>query len=183
MKNNYLVQGWLVITLALCFGAALAGVQISLSERIEENQKNKTLSRVPQVVPGAFQDHTEPIQIDGQTVYKAFDVDHHHVGWVVRASGQGYADVIDLLVGLDPEAQQITGISVLSQKETPGLGDAITTPEFQQRFAGLPTSADVAVDKDGGQIQAITSATVSSRSVCQIVNQAVDQWKDKLAAR
>ncbi len=203
MKNNYLVQAWLVLVLAIGFGAALAGVQVGLGPRIEQNKRAKTLRQIPSLVRGDWQ--IESVAIDGQRLQvalaggqtqtlvvesvnfgekaamKIMQADQH-IGWVVRASGQGYADVIELLVGLSPDASTLTGIAVLSQKETPALGDKITTADFRSQFTGAQADGSLSVVKDGGSIESITAATISSRSVCDIVNDAVDQWQAKLKA-
>lgn len=183
MKLKYLIDAWLVILLALGFGAALAGVHIGLSPRIEQNKLEKTLRQIPQVVPGAVKEKSQGVEIDDVTVYKAFDESDKHIGWVVPAKGDGYADKIELLIGLNPDVTQITGIAVLSQKETPALGDKINNESFRDRFRDKPTDQPLAVRKDGGTIEAITAATVSSRAVCDIVNAAVKQWRPKLKER
>ena len=182
MKLKYLIDAWLVIVLAIGIGVALAGVQISLADRIDANKRDKTLSRIPAVVPGAVQDKTEELTLDGQTVYKAIDADGKQIGWVIRAVGDGYADKIELLIGLSADASTITGMDVLKQSETPALGNKIQEPPYKNQFAGQPTDKPVMLTKDGGQIVAVTAATVSSRSVCDIVNDALAQWKRKLAA-
>lgn len=183
MKLSYLIDAWLVLLLAVGIGAALAGVQVSLNDRIVANQRNKTLSRIPIVVPGAVQEMTRELTLDEQTVYRAIDRDDKQVGWVVRASGNGYADKIELLIGLSADAATVTGIAVLKHSETPALGDKIVEPAFRDQFAGQATDQPVRVVKDGGQIVSVTAATVSSRTVCDIVNKAVAQWKTKLAAK
>ncbi len=183
MKVQYLIDAWLVLLLAVCFGAALAGVQMALADRIAANEKNKTLSRIPQLIPGA--DPTKIIErtLDGETVYQVRNRAGEPVGWAVTAVGDGYADKIRLLIGLSPDASALTGIDVLSQKETPALGDNITTADFRQQFAGKPTDDPLKVDQDGGGIEALTAATISSRSVCDIVNKAVARWKPRLGVQ
>ena len=84
------------------------------------------------------------------------------------------------LIGLDANAETITGLFVLDQKETPALGDNIKKPEFCDRFRGKAAGEMVAAVKgnpEGNQIQAITGATVSSSAVCTIVNNAVEQFR------
>jgi electron transport complex protein RnfG len=101
----------------------------------------------------------------------------------VPASGQGFADRIELLVGLNTDLSTITGLYVLNQKETPGLGNLITSDElFLNQFAGKSTEEPlVAVKTDpvagSNQIRALTGATISSESVADIVNDAMDNLK------
>jgi len=178
MKNGYIRQAWLVLMLALCFGAALAGVQVALGERIDANKEAEILSQIPVLVPGAATGNAETIA--GQTVYQALDGDGAHVGWVAKAAGYGFADRIELLIGLDPSAQRITGLYVLDQKETPALGSRIVGQDWRDQFKGKDASRALSVVKDGGQIVAVSGATISSRSVCDIVNTATAKLRASL---
>ena len=183
---GYLKQAWLVIVLALVFGAALAAVQAALDQRIEDNKLAKSFAVVPSLVAGAEGGKTKPLQVAGQTVYRAVDKDGKLVGWVVKASGQGFADVIQLLIGLDPKAQTVTGLFVLGQLETPGLGNRIEGGSWRAQFRGKSTASPLAAVKttpDGNQVQAVTGATISSESVCAIVNEAVAKVHKELAER
>ena len=178
-RGGYLKQAWLVILLALLYGGGLAAVQTTLSEKIAENRKAETYDVIPDLVPGADRARTEELLVQGgdgkdARVYKVFGADGSHRGWVLPAAGQGFADRIDLLVGLDAEGSTITGLYVLAQKETPGLGDYITGEEFRRRFAGRPAGEPLVVVKSDPQadneIRALSGATISSESVAAIVN-------------
>jgi Na+-translocating ferredoxin:NAD+ oxidoreductase subunit G len=174
-RKNYIVDAWLVIVLAMCFGAALAGVQSGLAPRIEANRRNDTLAQIPGLVPGA--ERGERTEEGGRAVYRALDASGALAGWVVPGSGQGFADRIDLLVGLDAGRERITGLYVLEQKETPGLGDNITRPGWRDQFAGKPAVRPLRVVKGRAgapdEIEALTGATVSSEAVLRAVNEAV----------
>jgi len=195
----------LVLILALVFGGTLAGVQVGLEDRIEANQRAETLSRIPELILGSrIEPETEVVVLentltvqldDGSTVemrvaeqmlagHQVFEVTREgegsRLGWVARGSGQGYADQIDILVGLDAKASEITGLYVLSQKETPGLGDGITRQPFRSRFVGAPADRPLEVTRaqgsaaaDPSKILALTAATISSQSVSDIVNKTV----------
>jgi electron transport complex protein RnfG len=120
-------------------------------------------------------------------VVRALDGGGKLVGWVVSGQGQGYADKVDVLVGLDPKASQVTGVYVLRHKETPGLTDGLTSPEFLGQFAGIGTdqtldARQAPADKATGVIQALTGATISSDAVCTIVNETVAAAKAPLAS-
>ncbi len=183
MKLGYLGQAWLVIVLALGFGGALAGVHVALDERIQSNISNETLSQIPVLVPGSTSAEAETVA--GRTVYRAMDGDRQ-VGWVIRAAGQGFADRIELLIGLDPDMQQLTGLYVLAQKETPGLGNKISEPIWTEQFAGRSANEPLVVTKSDpagdDQIRAVTGATISSESVCETVNQAVAEVRAAIEA-
>jgi electron transport complex protein RnfG len=183
MTIKYLTQAWLVLALAICFGAALAGVQIVLADRIEANKFEETMGQIPGLVPGAT--GGDQFEIEGRIVYRAVDSEGSQVGWVVPASGQGFADAIELLVGLDAGAETVTGLYVLDQKETPGLGSKIREADFRDRFKGKQTAARLSVTRSEpaaeDEVLAITGATVSSESVTEIVNDTLAELKAKLA--
>ena len=204
-RESFLGQAWLVLVLALVFGGTLAGVQVGLQERIEANLRAETLGRIPILVLGSEVDmgaeivmnesRLEVRLVDGSTLelqvaeqeiagHQVFEViggdSQELLGWVARGAGQGYADQIEILVGLRPDGKEITGLYVLSQKETPALGDGITKPRFTDRFAGIPADRPIEVARqesgaaaDPSKILALTAATISSQSVCDIVNQTV----------
>lgn len=184
MKNNYIFQAWLVIVLAVAFGATLAGVQTALSGRIEENKRRETSDQIPNLVPSATRS-VEYVSPDGKIAHKAFDGKDEHCGWVIKGVGQGFADKIEVLIGLNKDADRITGLYVLDQKETPALGDRIREPQWRGQFEGLDASRTVTVTKTApaageNEIQAVSGATVSSNSVCNIVNNAAGQFRDQL---
>lgn len=195
MKDNYLVQAWLVLTLSLAFGAALAGVQISLQPQIDANKIAETMSKIPAMVPGATakQSRSEKIAIVKQgrekvyQVYRACDAQNQHVGWVISTSGQGFADAIELLIGVDAQARSITGLFVLSQKETPGLGNKIEAEAWRAQYVGKRTSPALEVRKGGvagaHEIAAIAGATVSSKAVTDTVNTTLSDLQGELAKR
>jgi len=181
---KYLQQAWLVLALALLFGASLAGVYVALADKIQANKLDETLRQIPALVEGAS--NGQATEVAGRTVYRALDAEGKQVGWVVPASGQGFADTIELLIGLDCQAGNIKGLYVLSQKETPGLGSKVTESRFLQGFAGKSTDSPLSVTKaaspGAGEILAVTGATVSSESVTQIVNKNITQLRSELAS-
>lgn len=186
----YVRQAWLVILLGLVFGTALAGVETRLGPQIKANKENETKQQVPALVPGALLEKTRKITFKDRqgrdvAIYKAVAEDGTPRGWVIPAKGHGFADVIEVLVGLDPKAEKITGLFVLAQKETPALGSFITDgPKFLDQFRGMPTSRALEVNKKAQtlphEIKPLSRATISSRSVCKIVNAAVARHKARL---
>lgn len=117
------------------------------------------------------------------TFYVGFNENEKLVGYAVEAAGQGYADIIRILYGYDPNGQVLIGFQVLESKETPGLGDKI---EKEQRFLDNFKALDVSLTNDGQlknkvatvkqgkkqqpwEIDGITGATISSRAIGNIV--------------
>ncbi|KPA13018.1 FMN-binding domain protein [Candidatus Magnetomorum sp. HK-1] len=205
IRNNYIVQAWLVLILALCFGASLAGMQLALGPLIEANKINETLQKVPEMVLGVekaveAQKNDQQLTVEPQTIeieknnrkvfYNVFEARHPDgkpAGWVAKAIGQGYADKIELLLGIDPALKTITGLFVLDQKETPGLGNKIITAEWRSQFLNKKTADPLSVTKEGAkaahEIDAITGATISSRAVCSIINNTVKDLRSPLLER
>ncbi len=83
-----------------------------------------------------------------------------------------------LLVGMNANGS-LTGIRVISQSETPQVGSKIAEPEFygQEAFAGQAVSDDLEVTKDGGNVDAVNGATVSSRAVVRGINAAFELYR------
>ena len=140
---------------------------------------------------GSFGVHTTE---EGKVAYEVFDSAGVAVGWVIKGVGQGFADKIELLVGLDATADRLTGVFVLDQKETPGLGDNIRSREFTTRFEDKPVDTGVVIVKAGkgsgpdGQpgpreVESWSGATVSSLAVSGIVNAAVADFRNWLSQR
>lgn len=95
------------------------------------------------------------------------------VGVAVKSfSDKGYSKRITLMTGFAADGS-IIGIKVMDQSETPGLGTKMKEPAFQNQFKEKnPATFKLAVKKDGGDVDAITAATISSRAVCDALNRA-----------
>ena len=88
----------------------------------------------------------------------------------------GYGGDITLMVGFKKDKKTVISYKVLAASETPGLGMKLKTPEFAGQFAGKDGRA-LKVKKDGGEIEAITSATITSRAVCRAIADAQAKLK------
>ncbi len=127
---------------------------------IEAQKEAQTESMLSEMFPemGRYE-----LSDDIYTIYR----DEDEIGYAFIAIGKGYGGNIDILVGLENDTT-LKGITIISHNETPGLGTRITEPSFTDMFAGLNIN-DVALRKDGGQIDAITSSTISSVAVIDAV--------------
>ncbi len=127
---------------------------------------------------------------EGKVVYAGYDEKGELVGLAIEASGIGFADILRILYGYDPNQQKIVGFYVLESKETPGLGDKIEKdPDFLANFEGLDVSLnadnsapenEVVTVKNGEkenpwEIDGITGATISSRAIGDIIGKSTDQ--------
>ena len=95
------------------------------------------------------------------------------IGHAVMAQATGYGGPIDILVGLEP-SNRLRGIRVISQQETPGLGAKIVETSFLDQFAGLALD-ELALSSVGGEVDAITGATISTSAVIEGVRQGILQ--------
>ena len=93
------------------------------------------------------------------------------IGYAFMTDGRGYGGKIGILVGLEVD-RAVRGIRIISHQETPGLGAKITALDFLDQFAGLSTG-ELAIRRDGGAVDAITGATISSRAVAEGVVQGI----------
>lgn len=102
------------------------------------------------------------------------------VGWVCKVASPGYSSNIEMLVGIKADGK-LSKVMVLDQKESPGLGTNVTDPGFIEQAPIIHANAgqELKVTKDGGEIQAITGATISSRAVLNGINQvfAFYNWR------
>lgn len=97
---------------------------------------------------------------------------------VVEASANGYGDKVGMVVAINMAEETLRGIGVTTHKETPGLGaNAKADPRFAAQFAGKSITDSFGVTTDGGQISALSGATITSRAVCTGVNQAVETYQ------
>ncbi len=198
IKNSNLGQAWLVLLLSIVFSVSLAAVHLNLSPVIEENKTKETMENIPVLVAGedstvnadSFDISQRIINVDkgavskSYMVYDALDKSGNTAGHVVKASGQGYGDKIELLLGLDAEGKIITGLFILGHKETPGLGDKITEDDWRNQYVGKSSDSLLVVIKgtsvNDNEIDAISGATISSRAVTDIINSTIADVKTKI---
>jgi electron transport complex protein RnfG len=111
--------------------------------------------------------------------YRAYDADNNLLGYVFTAAGKGYSSTVRTMCGVIFGADgtlQLGAIKILEQQETPGLGANCTGEKFLSNFNGreIPLSADqLYVDKDGGEVRAMTGATITSRAVTNSIREGM----------
>ena len=161
----------LALTLLLITGvvaAALAGVNAITKDAIAANQEKKTLDALAVVLPGVEGLEKQPITGDAGIVSEVYASGE---SYAVKVMPGGFDGEITMMVGI--ENGQVTGISVISHTETPGLGAVAAARNakgeaFRAQFAGQ--SGTLAV---GSQIDAMSGATITSNAVVAGVNAAL----------
>lgn len=137
-----------------------------------DNEKRLITNFIRQVVPSFNNDpYLEKQVMDNLDVYPARR-NKKLVGLAVKTSSEGYNGPIILMVGFLPNGN-IYNICVVAENETEDLGTHVNDVAFKNQFKGKnPSRFRLKVKKDGGQVDAITSATISSRAFCDAVNKA-----------
>ena len=91
----------------------------------------------------------------------------------------GFADKLGLVVAINVDNNTLTGIGVTISKETPGLGgNAKADPKFAAQFKGKSIEKEIKVTSDGGEINALSGATITSRAVCKGTMQAIETYNN-----
>ena len=152
--------------------AALAGVNAVTAPVIEELNAQKTQNAIMAVLPGGFDTEITDFADETGIVSKVYQGAN---GYALEVGPGGFDNTITMMVGIDNEGK-VLGISIVSHTETAGLGAVAAASTsageaFRGQFVG--TSGSVAVSKDGGALDAITGATITSRAVCVGVNAAL----------
>lgn len=93
-----------------------------------------------------------------------------NAGYVVEVTPSGFGGTIDMVVGISTDGT-VTGVSIISMSETSGLGANASKETFRSQYVGK--TGTLAVSKDGGDIDALTGATITSRAVTDGVNTAL----------
>ena len=159
-----------LLAITAVVAAALAGVNSITAPAIAELNAQKTQEAIQLVLPGGGEEVDFPAADLVAKVYKGEN------GYAVQTTPGGFDNTITMMVGVDNQGK-VLGISIIKHTETAGLGAvaAAGTPageNFRGQFVGA--SGSVSVTKDGGTMDAITGATITSRAICVGVNAALD---------
>ena len=172
-----------VCLFAICIvcSSLLAGVYALTKEPIDAAAKAKNEAAIMEVLPaGAVPIEEErTVDFDGAsyTYNLAYDQQGNTVGCAVNVSPVGFGGPIVIKVGFDANGV-ICNTKVLSQAETPGLGAKCVEPEFSEQFKGWnPSAKKLAVKKDGGDVDAITASTITSRAYADGLALAVNVFE------
>lgn len=142
------------------------------SEVVEAQRQAKIKAALEQIFPKLTK-----FEEDGD-IYIIYE-DADLAGYTFTASKNGYSGVINILVGINND-YTIKDVIILSHTETPGLGSKITEEAFTDQFIGLDTEG-IALSKNGGKIDAITGATISSRAVTEGIQEKMIEIIEKLS--
>ncbi|MCH5184943.1 MAG: RnfABCDGE type electron transport complex subunit G [Oscillospiraceae bacterium] len=180
-ENNgikILKTGGILCAVTAVAALLLACVNNFTAPVIEQNMIEKTNNAMKSVMPEA--DSFEEIDFEPSeecesvnSVYEA-KKDGETIGWCVSAGPNGYGGAIEMIVGVNGD-MTVSGVDIISQSETAGLGAKATEPEFRMQYKGKGKIEKVVKSGAGdNEINAITSATITSKAVTKGVNESVN---------
>ena len=183
MKETFKIVGVLTGVCVLC-AFFLSFVYGTAQLKIEENKKKGIEHAISKLMP---ETKAEKMEIENEEIYELSDKRNNLLGYAFIAQGQGYQGKIKMLAVINSSLEKLEGIEVLESIETPGLGAKIQEAEFKNQFKNLKVSVPIEYvkgypEKDN-QIVAITGATVSSRSVTNILNKKIETLKKILGKK
>ena len=163
---------------AIVAGGVLAGVNEITKSQIERINDENLAKGIRSVMGGGNLSVDTPREKDGYVLYDVKDEGGNPVGTAVAVTAQGFGGDMRILVGFGTDGG-IKGYTVLGNSETPGLGAKVTT-WFQKGHEGdiigkNPGTDNLSVSKDGGEVDAITASTITSRAFLNAVKEAYGQ--------
>lgn len=192
-----------MVGVGLVCGLLIVGVFIGTGPAIRANQAAALQAAIFEVLPSATKSASFAPREDGgfeavseatpagPRVHAGYDDEGRLVGLAIEGAAMGYADVIRVLWGYDPEREIVVGLQVLESKETPGLGDKI---EYDPSFVANFDALDVALNaersdlthavmgvkhgekREAWQVDGITGATISSFAIASAIDQSGERW-------
>ena len=175
-----MIQMVVVLTIMSCVsGVLLASIESSTKERIAYQQlKFVKGPAIRSILEGASNDpivdrfNLKDGEVDRSFFVGVFDGQANTVAF--ETSGKGYGGDVGLMVGVNLTDDKIVGVGVTTHSETPGVGSrAKTEPAFAAQFKDLPLQGEFKVKTDGGQVDVLSGATLTSRGVSGAITEAV----------
>lgn len=164
---------------AVC-AALLAYVYSLTAGPIQQAKDNRELEAIREIIPTEFDNNPfaekTSIANDTMELYPA-----RREGTIVAVAiksytNKGFGGKIEMIVGFTLDGT-VTGYKIIDHKETPGLGTKVMDEEFSAQFLDInPNRHNINVKQDGGEIDAVTSATISSRAVSDAIQRASDAY-------
>ena len=171
------------VLLVIAFGVTLPTIEanrahalhLAINEVLKSPERYDTLYVVGKTLVKKPPEGVDPKKLE--QVYLGYGPGDQRIGFAIVAGAAGFQDVIQLIFGYDPKNRTLLGMKVLESKETPGLGDKIEKdPAFVGQFSGARAPL-VGVKKGKrsklSEVDMITGATISSRTVIRTIHNAL----------
>lgn len=176
MKSTFKNMVICLTLICILCSALLAGVYALTAAPIEQANAKKLTDAIGEVLPEfATLSEEKTVELGGKaySYYEVADSAANVLGYAVKSAVGGFGGPVSLMVGILSDGT-VYNTKVLSHSETPGLGAKCTEPSFADQFRNLdPSVTKLSVRKDGGDIDAITAATITSRAYTGAVELAV----------
>ena len=168
VKSSFKNMSLCLLAICLVCSALLAGVYALTAEPIAAAAAAKNEAAIKEVLPVSAVTIEEERTVDFEGASYGYNLAYDElgntVGCAINVAPVGFGGPIVIKVGFDVNGC-ICNTKVLSQAETPGLGAKCVEPSFSDQFKGWnPAEKDLAVKKDGGDVDAITASTITSRA-------------------
>ncbi len=169
-------------SISLLSGLSLSYTYSATKKDIKQNKEKEKEVAIKVVLPETFKYKEKTIDKKNLLI-TSMDRNGNTIGYALLTEGSGFQGPIKLMIGFDTTLSTITGMEVLENVETPGLGNRIAKPWFKKQFKGRKPPITYVKghepEKDN-EIMAISGATISSKSVVKIVNNAFKTVKKEL---
>lgn len=167
-----------LFVICLVVTALLAGTNLLTKDTIAQQTLLKEQNSRKEVLPAA--ETFDGVDADGDGTadyYQGLDASGRTAGYVFITESKGYGGAIKVMTGITSDAQ-VSGVVLLEQEETPGLGANAAQESFREQYVGPAPEDGFTVLKNGGasadnEVDALTGATISSKAVTEAVNQAL----------
>lgn len=174
----------MVLTLiCVVCGTLLSSLRLVTRTRIEEQiLKNVQAPAVKKILAASANDPIADRRtitlVDGNVMVFPGINNGRVEAFAYETEASGYGGDLGVVVGYDVATDKILGIGVSKCSETPGLGTRVKEEGFCRAFAGLAVMDRLRLKKDGGSIDGVTGATISSRAVCAALNESMSRYQD-----
>ena len=180
-KNIIRIALTLVIICAICT-ALVVGAHDYTGSIIAERDAAKVAESYKQVFPDAakLEKVASPANSPIKEIYRSAKGAGFN-GYIYTVAPKGYAGEITIMIGIEKPSMKITGVKILNQKETPGLGAKCTEPAFLNQFISKDLHQNLLVSKDAQkpqEIQAITASTITSKAVVTGINLVSEHYRE-----
>jgi electron transport complex protein RnfG len=188
-KSTFMNMALALIVITLVAGFSLGFVNDLTLEPKAKAKLAKKVNALKTVLPEFDNDLvSEVIRIKSESVkdsieiYPAFNGGTFVGAAVIGSSDKGFSGLVKIMVGFNSDGA-IQNIAILEQKETPGLGTKMKDEKFLKQFRNKnPSSFDLKVEKDGGEVDALTGATISTRAFTEAAQIAYDEFMKNKAS-
>lgn len=184
-ESTFLNMTLTLFIITLISGLSLGYVNDLTLEPKAKAKMDRKIKALKQVLPEFNNNLVEEVSLiksdkakDSIEIYTAKNNSTHVGTAIIGSSDKGYSGLVKLMVGFTPEGN-IQNIVVLEQKETPGLGTKMKEPKFLDQFKGKnPSQFNLKPKKDGGDVDALTGATISTRAFGEATQLAYDMYTE-----